>query len=156
MHEAMLYNKESDKIRCRLCHHHCLIDDGKTGVCNVRLNKSGVLYTMFYGKPIALNVDPIEKKPLFHFYPGSTAFSIATPGCNFQCPFCQNWDISQYGRADTGRLPTSDVAPETIVDHKEQVSISHTSPSLRFFSNTHMTAVPQKAQGLGIICHQRI
>ena len=98
--EALLYGKNPDKsVDCFLCRHNCHIKDGGRGVCMVRENKDGTLYSLFYGRPVALSVDPIEKKPLFHVYPGSKSFSIATVGCNFQCPFCQNWDISQYGRS---------------------------------------------------------
>lgn len=100
MFEASLYRKKDDgTVECHLCRHNCKIKDGASGVCKVRKNKGGVLYSIFYGKPCSATVDPIEKKPLFHFYPGSRSFSIATLGCNFQCEFCQNWDISQYGRS---------------------------------------------------------
>ena len=86
MHEAMLYEKlrKNNEVRCRLCAHKCLIEDGKRGICQVRQNEGGTLYSLVYGKPIAGNVDPIEKKPLFHFLPGTTSYSIATIGCNFQ------------------------------------------------------------------------
>jgi pyruvate formate lyase activating enzyme len=87
MKEALLYKKlENNNVRCNLC------------ACQVRENQNGVLYTLVYGRTIAQHVDPIEKKPLFHFYPGSKAYSIATPGCNFRCQWCQNWEISQMPR----------------------------------------------------------
>ena len=101
MKEAMLYEKEKladERVRCGLCAHRCLIADGKRGTCQVRENRGGTLYTLVYGRTIAQHVDPVEKKPLLHFYPGSTAYSIATPGCNFRCPWCQNADISQMVR----------------------------------------------------------
>lgn len=99
MGEAMLYQKlENERVRCDLCAHRCIIADGKKGVCQVRENQSGTLYTLVYGRTIAQHIDPVEKKPLFHFYPGTTAYSIATPGCNFRCPWCQNWEISQMPR----------------------------------------------------------
>lgn len=102
MHEASLYTKNPDRsVRCNLCRHNCHIKDGKFGICMVRENRGGTLYSIFYGRPCALAIDPIEKKPLFHFRPGSRSFSVATLGCNFQCEFCQNWDISQYGRPQT-------------------------------------------------------
>jgi len=92
----MLYEKLPQmRVRCSLCAHRCSIADGKQGVCHVRENQDGTLYTMVYGRTIIQHVDPVEKKPLLHFHPGSTAYSIATPGCNFQCRWCQNWDISQ-------------------------------------------------------------
>jgi len=96
MKEALLYQKlEGEKVRCNLCAHRCVIRQGMQGICKVRKNVSGNLYTLVYGRTIASHIDPVEKKPLFHFYPGTKAYSIATPGCNFHCRFCQNWEISQ-------------------------------------------------------------
>lgn len=86
---------EGKTVHCILCHWKCAIGDGQLGRCHVRKNINGVLYSLNYDKLCAANVDPIEKKPLFHFLPGSRSFSIAAPGCNFQCVFCQNWQISQ-------------------------------------------------------------
>ncbi len=88
---------EGDKVSCFLCSHHCRISNGKFGICNVRENKGGDLYTHAYGELVAQNIDPIEKKPFYHFLPGSKSFSIAAIGCNFQCGFCQNWQISSRG-----------------------------------------------------------
>lgn len=153
MKEALLYSKEKDnKVHCRLCHHGCLISDGKHGICNVRVNNGGVLYTVFYGKPIAMAVDPIEKKPLFHYKPGSKAFSIATPGCNFQCSFCQNWDISQYGRAAEARVPKQEVPPETIVANAlangcKSISYTYTEPTI-FFEYAFDCAKIAKTRGI--------
>ena len=94
--EAVLWEPVEDKkVRCRLCAFRCLIGEGKLGHCCVRRNVGGTLYSLNYDKVCAANPDPIEKKPLFHFQPGSTSYSIATMGCNFQCEFCQNWQISQ-------------------------------------------------------------
>lgn len=99
MKEAMLYEKlEDNRVRCNLCAHRCLVKDGKRGICLVRENRDGTLYTLVYGRTISQAVDPVEKKPLFNFYPGTTAFSVATVGCNFRCDFCQNWQISQAVR----------------------------------------------------------
>jgi pyruvate formate lyase activating enzyme len=101
LHEAMLWSRlspDDPRVRCNLCAHRCVIPPGKLGACNVRENRDGTLYTLVYGSTIAQHVDPIEKKPLFHFQPGSRAFSIATPGCNFRCEFCQNYEISQMPR----------------------------------------------------------
>ena len=96
MKEAYLYvKKEKNKVRCSLCNHNCVIKEGSKGICGVRENRNGTLYSLVYGKLIANHVDPIEKKPLFHFLPGSRSYSIATVGCNFKCVFCQNSDISQ-------------------------------------------------------------
>lgn len=94
--EAILWDKaEQGQVRCRLCHWYCQIKPGGLGRCHVRKNIDGVLYSLNYDKLCAANDDPIEKKPLFHFLPGSRTFSISAPGCNFQCVFCQNWQISQ-------------------------------------------------------------
>ena len=96
MHEALLYDKlDKQRVRCNLCAHHCNIAVGHRGFCQVRYNENGTLYTTAYGRTISRNIDPIEKKPLYHFYPGSKSFSIATPGCNMRCEWCQNWNISQ-------------------------------------------------------------
>ncbi len=93
----MKYYKKLDdnKIKCLLCSHYCKLKDGQTGICGVNKNVNDELRNIVYGYPIAINIDPIEKKPLYHFLPYSRAFSIGTIGCNFKCPFCQNWSISQ-------------------------------------------------------------
>lgn len=153
MHEAMFYSKEDGlKVSCRLCHHLCVISDGKAGICNVRVNNKGTLFTLFYGKPIAMAADPIEKKPFFHYKPGSTAFSIATPGCNFQCSFCQNWEISQYGRGTLLRESLQDVSPEEIVmqakaHHCASISYTYTEPTI-FFEYAYDIAKLAKADGI--------
>jgi len=110
MQEAMLWHKEGKKIRCELCARRCLIPENKEGFCRVRVNKKGTLYTLNYGKIISMDVDPIEKKPLFHFYPGSHTLSLASVGCNFKCQFCINWEISQAEKI-TGKTYT----PEDII-----------------------------------------
>jgi pyruvate formate lyase activating enzyme len=94
--EACHYEKLADKkVACRLCPHECQVADLERGSCGVRENRGGTYYTLVYGQPCAVHIDPIEKKPLFHYHPGSQAFSLATAGCNFNCRFCQNWEISQ-------------------------------------------------------------
>jgi len=95
-HEAAHYEKlEEKKVACRLCPHQCQVADLERGSCGVRENRGGTYYTLVYGQPCAVHIDPIEKKPLFHYFPGSQAYSLATAGCNFSCRFCQNWEISQ-------------------------------------------------------------
>ncbi len=114
--EAVLWQQKPDKkVRCNLCAWRCLIADGKLGHCAVRKNIGGILYSLNYNKVCAANIDPIEKKPLFHFLPGSSSFSISAPGCNFQCDFCQNWQISQMPVID-GRINGEASNPEQIVD----------------------------------------
>ena len=96
MKEAILYHKlDNDKVRCVVCSHRCLIAEGKRGICAVRENVQGTLYSLNYGKTIAVHIDPIEKKPLYHFLPKTRIYSFAAVGCNFRCSWCQNWEISQ-------------------------------------------------------------
>ncbi|MDH7594162.1 MAG: AmmeMemoRadiSam system radical SAM enzyme [Methanomicrobiales archaeon] len=96
MHEARLYEKrEKNTVRCSLCSHRCTIQEGKKGICGVRINREGMLYAGTYGRVSAENVDPIEKKPLYHYMPGTLSYSLGSIGCNFRCEHCQNWQISQ-------------------------------------------------------------
>jgi len=136
MKEAMLYKKEeNNKVHCFLCSHHCHISDGKFGFCKVRQNIDGVLYTHSYGKLIAQQVDPIEKKPLYHFYPGTSSFSIATKGCNFTCGFCQNWQISQTAKEKFDGA--EEISAESVVDKAiklgcKSISCTYTEPTIYF------------------------
>lgn len=95
MSTALLFQPEKDKVRCLACHHKCLISEGKRGICGVRENQKGQLQLLVYGKVASVHVDPIEKKPLYHFLPGTEIFSLGTVGCNFRCSFCQNYALSQ-------------------------------------------------------------
>jgi pyruvate formate lyase activating enzyme len=137
MKEAMFYEKlDAKKVRCFLCAHHCLIKEGKRGICAVRENKDGTLYSLVYGKVIAMNIDPIEKKPLFHFQPGSTSFSISTIGCNFRCDHCQNFEISQYPRLHED-IRGQDATPASIVQAAQRngcssISYTYTEPTIFF------------------------
>lgn len=137
MKEALLYEKlDEQRVRCDLCAHRCVIAAGRKGVCKVRENQDGVLYTLVYGIPLSQAVDPVEKKPLFHFYPGSTAFSIATAGCNLRCDFCQNADISQMPR-DQGRILGRQASPEEVVRAAERygsrsIAYTYTEPTIFF------------------------
>lgn len=151
-HEAMLYEKEQDlAVRCNLCAHHCRIPEGKRGLCQVRENREGILYSLVYGRPISQHVDPIEKKPLFHFYPGSSAYSIATAGCNFRCQWCQNWQISQMPR-EYGAIRGQKVTPQQIVQQAVRAecrSIAHTytEPTV-FFEYSYDIAKLGQEKGL--------
>ena len=101
--EAMLYKKlAGNEVSCHLCSHFCRIKENEFGFCGVRQNIDGILYSHVYGVSVANHVDPIEKKPLYHFLPSTLAYSIGTVGCNFHCGFCQNWQISQAGTSNTG------------------------------------------------------
>ena len=116
MREAMLYEKLPDRsVVCHLCAHRCRVRPGRMGVCAVRENRGGILYTWVHDRIAASAVDPVEKKPLFHFLPGSKTFSIATVGCNFHCRYCQTWDISQTPKVRRRHIPGSKTSPEEIV-----------------------------------------
>lgn len=138
MKEALLYEKlEENQVHCFLCSHNCKIADGKFGFCGVRQNIEGVLYTHVYGKPIAMNVDPVEKKPLYHFLPGTSSFSIATIGCNFQCGFCQNWAISQSRIREGAKTEHEIVQPQDLVNAAirnkcKSISYTYTEPTIYF------------------------
>ncbi len=146
----MLYRKaDSNVCHCFLCSHRCVIKPGKRGICLVRENRDGTLYSLVYGLLIAAHVDPIEKKPLYHFMPGSVSFSIATMGCNFQCDYCQNWRISQ---ADTGRIAGEFTPPEDVVRAAKSqrcgsISYTYTEPTI-FFEYAHDCARLAQAEGI--------
>jgi len=138
MKQALIYQKLKNKtVRCQLCSHRCLIPNGKRGICSVRENKNGTLYSLVYGLAIAANVDPVEKKPLFHFLPGSQTFSIATAGCNFRCSFCQNWDISQISKGLKGQIVGQELPPKKVVAKAletgcHSISYTYTEPTIFF------------------------
>jgi pyruvate formate lyase activating enzyme len=151
--EAMLYEKLDNRfVRCNVCAQRCKIADSKFGFCGMRQNINGILYTYAYGKVVCANVDPIEKKPFYHFLPGSNAFSIATIGCNFRCGFCQNWQISQSsfknGSCPEGFL----LSPQSIVEQAQDnncksISYTYTEPTV-FFEYALETARLAKQRGL--------
>lgn len=131
--EAKLYKKEGLNIRCLACSHKCLIAKDQAGICGVRQNIKGKLYLLVYGKVVSMNVDSIEKKPLYHFLPGTKSFSIGTVGCNFKCDFCQNYDISQAPKQ--GNLFGKDIEPEKIVDEAlktkcKSISYTYNEPAI--------------------------
>jgi pyruvate formate lyase activating enzyme len=162
MKEAMLYEKREDnQVRCNLCAHRCVIDDQKRGLCGVRKNEGGVLYALAYGKVVARHVDPIEKKPLYHFAPGASIYSIALPGCNFHCEWCQNADISQMGGERLVRerdvherdvIMGREIAPEVIVESARQmrcrgIAYTYTEPTV-FFEYAYDVAQMARDEGL--------
>ena len=128
MKEVYLYKKLPEKkVQCRNCVHYCIILPEKRGICGVRENQNGKLYALNYGKAVAVNIDPIEKKPFFHFLPGSYSLSVSTVGCNFKCMACQNYDISQMPQL-TGRIEGEDISPEEIV----QIALKNKLPSISY------------------------
>jgi pyruvate formate lyase activating enzyme len=143
---------EDNKVKCNLCNHRCVIKDGRRGKCSVRENRSGVLNTLVYGKIIAHHIDPIEKKPLFHFLPGSLSYSIATVGCNFKCLFCQNADIAQMPTDRKGMIMGEPSSPEEIVaaaqrGNCQSISYTYTEPTI-FFELAYETAKLASNKGI--------
>ncbi len=124
----------STSVHCSLCAHHCRIEPGARGLCEVRENRDGELHALTFGCAISAAVDPIEKKPLFHFLPASTSFSIATVGCNFTCSFCQNSDISQMprggGRISGSRFPPDEVVEQALETGCSSISYTYTEPTV--------------------------
>jgi len=152
MKQAYLYKKLKDlKIRCDLCAHRCVVPDGLKGKCEVRENTSGTLYSLVYDKVISENIDPIEKKPLFHFFPGSKSLSIATPGCNFKCFFCQNWQISQlpcdYDVMEGKAIPPERIVADAVSYHCKSISYTYTEPTI-YFELAYDTAKIAHSRGI--------
>jgi len=152
MREALLYQKLDENIvQCNLCAQRCVIKPGKKGICKVKENIAGEFYTKVYGRTIAQNIDPIEKKPLYHFYPGSKVYSIATAGCNFHCRFCQNWNISQITN-DEILNSGQEASPEQILLNAKQsgcknIAYTYTEPTI-FFEYNYDTACIAHEAGL--------
>jgi pyruvate formate lyase activating enzyme len=150
--EAMLYEKLDDqRVHCNLCAHRCTIKPDRRGICGVRENRNGVLYSLVYGTLIAEHIDPIEKKPFFHVYPASKSYSIATVGCNFSCDFCQNHDISQMPRS-TLMITGNDILPAEIVSQAKKsgsktIAYTYTEPTV-YCELAYDTAKIAHKQGL--------
>jgi len=130
--EASFWTREGDKVRCSLCPHGCAIADGKRGICGVRESRGGKLYSLIYGKASSIHPDPIEKKPLYHFMPGTTAISFGSIGCNLSCMHCQNWSIS---RARYGQIELTNLTPKDVVRHAQDsgaksVSWTYNEPTI--------------------------
>jgi pyruvate formate lyase activating enzyme len=153
VHEAMLWSAgEGGRALCALCAHRCTIASGRWGICGVRENRAGKLVTHVYGEVIAAHVDPIEKKPFYHFLPGTTSLSIATAGCNFKCGFCQNWQISQLSAKDgeTGggqKLLPAEIVAAAKTSGCRSISYTYTEPTI-FFEYAIDTARLAKAASL--------
>ena len=151
MKQARFYTRDGEKITCSLCAHRCRIDPGRTGICGVRENRGGELHTRVYGRVSAEQIDPVEKKPLFHFLPGSLTYSIATVGCNFRCLHCQNYSLSQSGVASQQRgYRYKDPAEivETAAQHGcRSISYTYSEPTV-FYEFAYDCAVLARERGL--------
>lgn len=149
----MFYNPlDEGKVECFLCHHQCTIKESRTGLCGVRKNIAGKLYSLVYGSAIAVNIDPVEKKPLFHFLPGSRVLSIGTAGCNFHCSHCQNFDISQHPENYINERGRQNKTPEDIVrmakeNECEAIAYTYTEPTI-FYEFAYDTAMLAKQSGI--------
>lgn len=153
--EAMHYKKLGDNVvQCQLCPNRCTLSDLARGLCGVRINIDGKLYSLVYGKPVAIHVDPIEKKPLSHFLPGTTAFSISTAGCNLGCIFCQNWQISQVKpeEAEHYNFDPERIVALAIENNSPTIAYTYTEPTI-FYEYMLETAKLAKKKGLRNIMH---
>lgn len=127
--EALYYEKiDSSTVRCGLCPHRCTIAEGKTGICGVRKNRKGTLYTMIYGEVSSVAMDPIEKKPLYHFYPGSSILSVGTVGCSFRCGFCQNYNISQNPEHPTKYYDPDEIVAIAMENRSVGIAYTYSEP----------------------------
>lgn len=145
--EAVFWVREGDKVRCSLCPHGCLLADGKRGLCGVRENQGNTLYSLIYGKASSIHPDPIEKKPLFHFLPGSTAISFGSIGCNLFCMHCQNWSIS---KAKVGQIDLTEITPDDVVryargSNAKSVSWTYNEPTIWHEFTTEASKVAHSA-----------
>ena len=149
MKEASFYKLlDNNKVQCTLCPHFCTINDKERGKCHVRGNQNGKLLSLVYNKAIASSIDPIEKKPLFHFLPGSYSYSVATVGCNFKCQFCQNCEISQPGTEIYGKeLTPSQIVQNAIENECKSIAYTYTEPTI-FYEYALDTAKEAKKQGI--------
>ncbi len=142
------YETTSKGIRCLLCRHYCNLKDGQTGICGVNKNENGSLVNTVYGKVAALNIDPIEKKPLYHFLPGTTALSIGTVGCNLQCPFCQNWQISQTGDLSFSKKVTpAQIVELALKNGCKTIAYTYNEPTV-FYPFARDVALTAKTHGI--------
>jgi pyruvate formate lyase activating enzyme len=150
--EAMLYEKLDSVLNCHVCQRRCIISNGKSGFCEMRQNEDGILYSLNYAATSSVAVDPIEKKPLFHFYPGSMVFSLGSLGCNFRCRYCQNWNISQ---ADIKKTSTRDMPPEEAIRLTKEygcqsIAWTYNEPTM-WFEYTYDSAKLAKKENINTI-----
>lgn len=150
LHEARFYEKLSGgRIQCQLCPNRCILAPGQRGLCKVRENRGGKLYSLVYGKPITVHVDPIEKKPFYHFLPATRVYSLATVGCNLSCKFCQNWDISQRFPEDVEPMEKSpqQVVQEALDADAESIAFTYNEPTVWY---EYMYDIAKLAQENGL------
>ncbi len=143
-HDALYWKQINGKVKCLLCPHACIMSELQAGLCKTRKNVNGKLVTLAYGNPVAINIDPIEKKPLYHFYPGSKTYSFATNGCNLKCLNCQNHSISQFPPANneiSGYLP-SEIVKKAAENKSLSISYTYTEPVVfyEYVTNTSILA----------------
>lgn len=153
--EAMFYEKlDKDTIQCQLCPRQCTLKNGMYGFCRARKPRDGTHYSLVYANPTAVHIDPMEKKPLFHFLPATTAFSIATAGCNFRCKYCQNWEISQFAPTETVNyyLPPDEVVKNALDYRCSTIAYTYSEPSI-FYEYMLDTAKIAKVKGVKSIYH---
>ncbi|MEW6534254.1 MAG: AmmeMemoRadiSam system radical SAM enzyme [Candidatus Auribacterota bacterium] len=163
VHEAMHFTRLGDGlVRCGLCPHGCLVSDGARGKCRVRENRGGTYYTRVFSRVCAMHVDPIEKKPLFHYKPASKSFSIATPGCNFSCSFCQNWQISQSNpeSIDCQYISPDEAVRKAVESGAQSIAYTYSEPTI-FYEYMLETARKGNEKGVksvaitnGFMCEQ--
>lgn len=152
MKEAMFYKRlKESKVHCYLCPHYCVIGPGERGKCGVRINNDGILYSLVYEKAFTTAIDPIEKKPLFHFIPGSYSYSMATVGCNFSCLFCQNWEIASPPKAGVAILGEilrpAEIVEQALAANCKSIAYTYTEPTI-FYEYAYDTARLAHEKGL--------
>lgn len=151
MHPAFLYKKlKNDLVQCRACAHYCAIKESETGKCGVRQNVAGELQLLVYGQPVAINIDPMEKKPLYHFLPGTKILSLGTFGCNFKCAFCQNWDMSQNMDFRPRTMDNDEWPPQKIVE----LALKYKTLSIAYTYN-EPTIFAEYAHDIMALAHRR-
>lgn len=145
--EAMFYTREKNVVVCGLCPHHCRIMEGKAGVCGVRRNHNGTLISLNYGEVTSMSMDPMEKKPLYHFYPGTEIFSIGTKGCNLKCPYCQNWSISQDPEAMSRYYTPDEIVKKARAAGSASIAYTYSEPTV-WYEYVKDTSAVAKEQGI--------
>ncbi len=148
--EAMFFHKNANRsVNCLLCPHACRLNEGQTGICRVRTNRNGTLFSMVYGKPCSVNVGPIEKAPIYHFYPGHERLCVATVGCNLRCKYCHNWQISQSrpGQVREYDMPPEQIVGEALRQNLKSISFTYTEPTV-FYEYIYDISKMAREQGL--------